>query len=1065
MPLSELPINQIGGHGIERSPSASVGGSLLQSTTLELERPPGLLQIPSSVDSMLKNTTDVEDTVQFSAPSSPLQPLQRTSLSLSEIHHSRKPAARQYSVSYGDAHPKVILSQASSAAAGGIVSLHKARGQRSYREPARNYAVRHERQSSSSQNTDRSPSQPNASAANGSQGLVDSRGARPRSPFAYPTRLKRPGYRPSSPALSDLNRSTHGTMMGGYRDSPSHTSSPKYTHITKNAFPARHHGYNQTESLIRRYPPSPMMVSNSARTFSPLSSNEPTPGLHAGFDQLFSESHESLAPASTHSGWNRQSHSPSPVFYDYTEAFEENQFQTPPVSLAEQVILESPNTTYPKIRGHDSTASLLELHADSESPNRSSHKTMETLTDTYTSASNIHQTDADTDQIEEEIAAKSTLTSERNVSLLGPSQPNLSSSEELIPHKEGINETVLGNTGIGRPSLETKLVVVNEPHTSRASISRAPSPKESMYSVRSSVSREQSVPSSDTKSQTKTGGSETQPSEQVAVSSQPDSAVEQPDVNNLRPPLGLGSCDGWSEGEFSQIYAPTPERSMSSPSHRDRFSRIFSIGEVSAEGDELNTQNLALSGPFATDEMDAIRPKNASPMKSLSSRPESLSNTSPEKIQDTHQTLIRSKSDHETEPTSKLGGDLCKLGAPRSRSQSQLSVGKNAERVNSAPKSQFPHRIAVMRKPGLSLTVPPVQQIVEGLQNPDHLCRDSDTAPIKPLPEENTGLPQPVEQLSSMPSMVSFRSCSPPVNLKTTALPFSFTPLLASEEDERERNLQLGQNKDNKDGKDSQSTQKSTKYEMKEPSSRGSSGSLPGSRPWNFDTSYPWASQPPELNVTMPEQSKNPLQNENKPPRFKLKINRASLSNIGPLKLDKSSSPTDPSTPRKGSFSSELFRSRFATQKPRPSVTITQINSSHSGPVAARFPANNYSTTPTSVIPSINLVLPSPGLNLEVRSFFSDDSSQVPPRGSLRKRLSQLKAIAARTNSTEDVGGAERGLLTSVRGKSRPSGRVSGQEEAKPHVPNTRHIRSRIIGKIKDWFHRGGKRILWRRTK
>lgn len=26
---------------------------------------------------------------------------------------------------------------------------------------------------------------------------------RPRSPFAYPTRLKRPGFRPSSPALTD----------------------------------------------------------------------------------------------------------------------------------------------------------------------------------------------------------------------------------------------------------------------------------------------------------------------------------------------------------------------------------------------------------------------------------------------------------------------------------------------------------------------------------------------------------------------------------------------------------------------------------------------------------------------------------------------------------------------------------------------------------------------------------------------------------------------------------------------------------------------------------------------
>ena len=60
---------------------------------------------------------------------------------------------------------------------------------------------------------------------------------RPRSPYAYPTRLKRPGYRPSSPAWSDINQT-------GYSLSPNlRPGSPASTHSVSHVpAPWQQHG-------------------------------------------------------------------------------------------------------------------------------------------------------------------------------------------------------------------------------------------------------------------------------------------------------------------------------------------------------------------------------------------------------------------------------------------------------------------------------------------------------------------------------------------------------------------------------------------------------------------------------------------------------------------------------------------------------------------------------------------------------------------------------------------------------------------------------------------------------
>ncbi|KFA78372.1 hypothetical protein S40288_04947 [Stachybotrys chartarum IBT 40288] len=87
---------------------------------------------------------------------------------------------------------------------------------------------------------------------------------RPRSPFPYPTRLKRPGVRPSSPALTEsgivdysrmveLDRVSHRTIHGSYR--------PTYNHPVRRPLPASlRSGPHSTVSLPSQTSPGPYQM-------------------------------------------------------------------------------------------------------------------------------------------------------------------------------------------------------------------------------------------------------------------------------------------------------------------------------------------------------------------------------------------------------------------------------------------------------------------------------------------------------------------------------------------------------------------------------------------------------------------------------------------------------------------------------------------------------------------------------------------------------------------------------------------------------------------------------------
>ncbi|ESZ99564.1 hypothetical protein SBOR_0037 [Sclerotinia borealis F-4128] len=162
---------------------------------------------------------------------------------------------------------------------------------------------------------------------------------RPRSPFAYPTRLRRPGFRPSSPALTDgggvdysrraeIDRIPYGAVRN--------VSSPASLYAQKRVPPPlslRPEANRSTPSLLsqpspKRRTPSPNLRHGNGiagqdwqRRNGPASIN-----TSPARSTLSLASTTNFAPTGSSQSATNTPGKPSPLYYDYTEDFEvENQ--------------------------------------------------------------------------------------------------------------------------------------------------------------------------------------------------------------------------------------------------------------------------------------------------------------------------------------------------------------------------------------------------------------------------------------------------------------------------------------------------------------------------------------------------------------------------------------------------------------------------------------------------------------------------------------------------------------------------------------------------------------------
>lgn len=1044
------------------------------------------LRDSSSIQSMLKNTIETGDVGKFSI--NPTQfpiPAQRAALLSSGTAHnrpSRIPSRRSYTRQYADDdfdfHQSSDYPYPSSPGSTSVVSFHQTQSPRSHRAPSQG-SNQDEQSYSMSQSSiiNHRISNHGLHSTNKLQVQGDARDLRPRSPFTYPTRLKRPGYRPSSPALSELHKDNQWVSAGGYREADTGSASPMYNHAMRNAPSAWPQGFNHSGSLFQRHPPSLASRYSSARSSSPSSPRMSTPGPLLSLDQNSSVSRGPLDPISDKSGLTtRQSPSPSPVFYDYTEAFEEeNHFRKPVVALAQEAIPENVDVVYQELERSPSGASMHEMPAYSEVQKAMLQRN---AADVRVSDPALPVNRRASSQIPRRVIG-SNHSSAIEAALIDKGHTTQPSRHQLprkaksffverprSGEKDGPSTVSSKYAKYQRRTYAGLSAVRSTSKVSLASIPYSTSSSESMYSVQSFSRPEQPIldPPADRLSRIELH-SETSEKTQFS-SDRPTSGHESEGQILLPPPTRPASLDYWSDSELSQILAPTPDRSLSSPGHRDRFSRIFSIGEGSGDTDEVNEnsggpsryrtaerhmkeEGIGNSGATNTSAFRTGNPLTDPPKVALEMRRPVIDSNF-------HELELNQAPEEELSksPNTSPNGQKVMENRPE-----QLMVASRTSEVSLLP------RVSRKGEPAILMPVPPSQVPTVGVIRLNDPARNSDPGRMA-LVERDNGKPHIVKRLPSLPNIPSFISYSPPLSSTSDTLTLSCKPLLAGKTD----SVSVA-NLPNYDGEafntehdlDDKVEERygSEKYKLRLPNNSDSTESLPNSRPWNLDTSYPWTDQRPELEVTVPQPTGDSSQGTNKPLHFKLKVHRASSSVTASAKLTKKPPSLDLSAIRKRNISNELSQTGAYSCKPRTSITISQSNSSHVSQVVTQYSENLSSPLAGSAVsPSIKLVPPSPGLNLEARSFFSDDSSQTRPKGSLRKRFSQLKLIAARGNPTEDATDTDRGVLGSAVGKSGTSGRTSRQNAiASERMYNLRHLKWRIVEKVRDWFHRGEEKI------
>lgn len=204
-----------------------------------------------------------------------------------------------------------------------------------------------------------------------------------------------------------------------------------------------------------------------------------------------------------------------------------------------------------------------------------------------------------------------------------------------------------------------------------------------------------------------------------------------------------------------------------------------------------------------------------------------------------------------------------------------------------------------------------------------------------------------------------------------------------------------------------------------------------------------------------------PKSSKAKAPKFKLKITRASSSTSGTVRV--TLSPT--SSPR------HSFGTPFDLFQGGPSRRRSKTeNTSNENPALVDLEAQpqpeNEEDDITTQATGISVRPPSPALHFaDVQSFFSDDSSNVEQKGSLRQRLSQLKVIASRGNSTDELRNFDRRQTGSGIGRPRGHRADSARHMKRSSVQSdrttssARQTRWKIGWRLKSWWHRGENKL------
>ena len=241
------------------------------------------------------------------------------------------------------------------------------------------------------------------------------------------------------------------------------------------------------------------------------------------------------------------------------------------------------------------------------------------------------------------------------------------------------------------------------------------------------------------------------------------------------------------------------------------------------------------------------------------------------------------------------------------------------------------------------------------------------------------------------------------------------------------------------------------------------------SRPWNLDESYTWYGQQPTIRLSS---LRSMIPGTQRGPKFKLRVTRASTSPSGTIRINpEAKSSIDLRSPKdlftSSSNLSGIFRQvgrQFSsrkssavpgtnpgngTQAPFMVLSSTQVNGNHGHNPGLLGPLS----CPTAACPTSSI---------EVRSFFSADSSQIRGHNSLRKRISNLRAripnpYTSRSPAHLNDSEAWRGHITPyapAMGRSRTNVNSEQEDEFGMPIPSFRH--QKLGSKVSGWFKDAG---------
>jgi hypothetical protein len=250
----------------------------------------------------------------------------------------------------------------------------------------------------------------------------------------------------------------------------------------------------------------------------------------------------------------------------------------------------------------------------------------------------------------------------------------------------------------------------------------------------------------------------------------------------------------------------------------------------------------------------------------------------------------------------------------------------------------------------------------------------------------------------------------------------------------------------------------------------------PGSTPWNSEESSTWSTA--DLNSPLPLVVQAEKSTTSKPPKFRLKITRASGSTYGTVRVNRDSGESKASAGfhlqnHKDIFTStagidNIFRQVSQSLHSRKASAISN-NGSESPPASTSTLSQGSHPTSvnTSLIADFNLPRSQsakPLTSTEAYSVFSDDSSHIQGLNSMRGRLSNLRARIAvpyvnRTGSQsyDDLTGRDRNRRRAAAPMAK--GSISNSQtdrksiETRPLRRFTDRIRHhRLKGKVQGWL-------------